>query len=188
VRAAERLRVFFRLVNEGTGEEEPKEYELDPSVLRDILGVFKRFRFEDGRYRIYLNEPGKRERLILDVNVVEGKIVPPNFREAESKDEAAGSPQGEPAPLKPAAESDQSPQDAMQNQAKDSDENLDLGRAKSIGAEVSSQASLLPAVVGASVAMLAGSSNWRTRVQSLLAGGEIPRSKISRFLRRIRPR
>ena len=84
-RSAQRLRVFFRVVNEGTGVEDAQAHDLDPDLaLRDVLGIFKRLPFPNGRYRLYLQEPGKRERLIVEVNIVDGKIVPQNFRETES--------------------------------------------------------------------------------------------------------
>jgi ELWxxDGT repeat protein/autotransporter-associated beta strand protein len=167
VQTAQRLRVFFRLVNEGTGQEEPKEFELDPGVLRDLLAIFKRFRFQEGRYRIYLQEPGKRERLILDVNVLDGKVVPPNFRDAEIIPESGAPPAAggtappggaaeEPLPpANPAAPPTNPPADAA------------LQPAAEAGAE-------LP--------------DWSARVRALLTSDEIPASKFSRLLRRIRPR
>jgi hypothetical protein len=104
VRAAERLRVYFRVVNEATGEEEPREYELDPGILSDVLVIFKRFKFQDGRYRIYLQEPGKRERLILEVNTIDGRVVPSNLPDldpAETPDAANPDvpPPAEPGPM-----------------------------------------------------------------------------------------
>src|SRR5690606_10824940 len=90
-RAAERLRVYFRVVNEATGDEEPREYELDPSILSDVLVIFKRFKFQDGRYRIYLQEPGKRERLILEVNTMDGRVVPASTLDLEAPEGASPS-------------------------------------------------------------------------------------------------
>ena len=83
LRTMDHLRVFFRVINEGTKEEEPTEYPLDPENLRDLLGIFRRYEFPDGKYRIYLKEPDKNSRKILEVEVFEGKIVPPNFRDGE---------------------------------------------------------------------------------------------------------
>jgi hypothetical protein len=188
VRTAQRLRVFFRLVNEGTGQEEPKEYELDPGVLRDLLATFKRFRFQDGRYRIYLQEPGKRERLILDVNVMEGKVVPPNFREAEISPGAS-------APQEPGADASEAdafdlPPDANPAPAEKTPvgNELEPAAAASSGSPggAGSQASLTLAVGAA--AAVAAMPDWQDRVRTLLASGEIPRTKFSRLLRRIRPR
>ena len=83
VRAADQMRLFFRIVNEGTNEEDPKEYALDPKELRDLLGIFKRYRFPDGKYRVYLQEPDRNPRRILEINILEGRVVPPNFRDTE---------------------------------------------------------------------------------------------------------
>jgi hypothetical protein len=91
-RTTERLRVYFRIVNDATGEEEKEEFALDPSVLRDLLGIFKRFKFRDHHYRIYLQEPGKSERLILDVYILDGRVVPANFRETEGQNTQPAKP------------------------------------------------------------------------------------------------
>jgi autotransporter-associated beta strand protein/ELWxxDGT repeat protein len=177
VRTAQRLRVFFRLVNEGTGQEEPKEFELDPGVLRDLLAIFKRFRFQDGRYRIYLQEPGKRERLILDVNVVEGKVVPPNFRDAELLPESGAAPADAP---KPPAGGEQQPQGKpTEPQTPAADVGVSSGRATAPQA-------LTTITLGAAAAV-AGLPEWSARVRALLASGDFPATKFSRLLRRIRP-
>jgi autotransporter-associated beta strand protein len=163
--AAERLRVYFRVVNEATGEEEPREYELDPTYLRDVLVLFRRFKFQDGRYRIYLKEPNSRERLVLDVTIVDGRVVPPNVRDIESQELNPGPTQGEsPSPAGAAREAE--------NQGKVT--------------EPGKTAAPSQGAVGAAGVAIAASAA-RRRLQTLLAG-DVPRSRHALRLRQARPR
>jgi hypothetical protein len=163
--AAERLRVYFRVVNEATGEEEPREYELDPTYLRDVLVLFRRFKFQDGRYRIYLKEPNSRERLVLDVTIVDGRVVPPNVRDIESQELNPGPTQGEsPSPAGAAREAE--------NQGKVT--------------EPAKTAAPSQGAVGAAGVAIAASAA-RRRLQTLLAG-DVPRSRHALRLRQARPR
>ena len=64
-------------------------------MLRNLPELFNKYAFPDGHYRVYLQEAGSnRIRLILDVHVYEGRVVPENFRESESGagDEAISAP------------------------------------------------------------------------------------------------
>ena len=77
------LQLFFRRVD--AAGQEGEDVELPPELLeRGLFDVFQRF--PNGRYRIYLKEPNSdRERLIQEVNVYQGRIVPPDFRDNASE-------------------------------------------------------------------------------------------------------
>jgi hypothetical protein len=76
-RAVERLRVFLKVVDEVTGDEEGSAVELDPRVIDDVLGFFQRVRFPNGKYRIYLHEAGRAPRLIIEIAIRDGQAVSP---------------------------------------------------------------------------------------------------------------
>jgi hypothetical protein len=76
-RSVERLRVFLKVVDEVTSQEEGKAVELDPRVIDNVLGFFQQYRFPNGRYRIYLQEAGKSARMILEIDIRDGKVVSP---------------------------------------------------------------------------------------------------------------
>ncbi|MGE3777386.1 MAG: hypothetical protein AB7F89_09390, partial [Pirellulaceae bacterium] len=75
-------RVFMRVVDDVT-HTEGSDIPLDESVLEDPVAIFRNRRFPNGHYRVYLEElRTRRIRLILDVHIYNGRVVPPNFREA----------------------------------------------------------------------------------------------------------
>lgn len=76
-RAVERLRVFLKVVDEVTGDEEGNPVDLDPRVIDDVLDFFRRIRFPNGAYRIYLQEAGRAPRLIIEVAIRDGQVVSP---------------------------------------------------------------------------------------------------------------
>jgi len=77
------LRIFFRRVD--AAGQEGEDVELPPELLEGgLFAVFQRF--PNGRYRIYLREANSdRERMIQEVNVFQGRIVPPDFRDSASE-------------------------------------------------------------------------------------------------------
>jgi hypothetical protein len=75
------FRLFFRVVDDALMQEGDQEFELNPEDIKNLPAVFERYPFVDGHYRVYFQEAGsRRERLILDVHVFEGNVVPQNFR------------------------------------------------------------------------------------------------------------
>ena len=83
-------------------------------ILADPLGVFRRHEFPNGHYKVYVQEPGSRRvRLVLDVHVYDGKVVPADYREevAEPRPNPAG-PQLPPSGAAPPAAGDTSLEDA----------------------------------------------------------------------------
>ena len=78
------VRLFFRIYDDGLGVELDEEFNLDPQLLADLPSLFQKFRFPDGHYKIYLQQVGSdRVRLVLDVHIHEGKVVPENYRDVE---------------------------------------------------------------------------------------------------------
>jgi hypothetical protein len=77
------LRVFFRRVD--ASGQEGEDVDLPPELIEG--GLFEVFqRFPNGRYRIYLKEANsERERMIQELNVYQGRIVPADFRDTVSE-------------------------------------------------------------------------------------------------------
>jgi hypothetical protein len=100
--AREEYRLFMTVVDDVTGQESPERIDLDLELLSDPLALFRQRVFPNGHYRIYLEEiRTRRVRLILDVHVFNGKVVPPNFREGAAERqpdvEQPAAPQAPPA-------------------------------------------------------------------------------------------
>jgi hypothetical protein len=75
-----KLRVFFRRVDDVTGKDRPEEYQLPVTDVRDVLDIFRQRNFDNGHYRVYAEVSGtNRVRLMLDLRVQSGKIVPKDF-------------------------------------------------------------------------------------------------------------
>ena len=69
-------------VDDVTDVELEKEFALPIETLDDPIQLFREKPFPDGHYRIYLEELRTgRTRLIIEVHVYEGQVVPPNYRE-----------------------------------------------------------------------------------------------------------
>lgn len=102
--AKEELRLFLRIVDEVTGEELEREFALPLDALDDPIGIFtRRFQFPNGHYRVYLEEiQTRRVRLIIDVHVYEGRVVPPDFRDDASERQPGAEPEVN-APVEPEA-------------------------------------------------------------------------------------
>lgn len=67
----------------GEGEE---EFPLPLELLNDPLSIFRERKFPNGHYRVYLEELRTgRVRLILDVHIYEGRVVPENFRDGAAE-------------------------------------------------------------------------------------------------------
>ncbi len=109
--AREGLRIFFRRVD-ATGQE-GEDVELPPELLeRGLSEVFQRF--SNGRYRIYLKEANSdRERMIQELNVYQGRIMPPDFRDDAGErqvGEESDPPKEQSSAGQPAAENGDAPQ------------------------------------------------------------------------------
>jgi hypothetical protein len=90
----------MRVVDDVLGTES-EDIPLDLSVLDDPIAIFRRTRFPNGHYRIYLEElRTRRTRVILDVYIYNGRVVPPDFREsaAEKPAGAEEKPPAQPMP------------------------------------------------------------------------------------------
>jgi hypothetical protein len=78
------VRLFFRIFDDSLMIEMDQQFDLDPAFLANLPSLFETYRFPDGHYRIYLQEAGSEQvRLVLDVHIYEGNVVPENYREAE---------------------------------------------------------------------------------------------------------
>ncbi len=84
------MRIFFRRVD--AAGKEGEDIELPPDALeRGLDEVFRKF--PNGQYRVYLQEPNSRRiRLIREIHVYQGRIVPADFREGVMERQPGGSP------------------------------------------------------------------------------------------------
>lgn len=82
----EEYRFFLTVVDDVLGTESEERIDLDIELLSDPLSLFRTRKFPNGHYRVYLEEVRtRRVRLILDVHVFNGKVVPPNYREGSGE-------------------------------------------------------------------------------------------------------
>jgi autotransporter-associated beta strand protein len=198
-RAVERLRVFLKVVDEVTKKEEGKEVDLDPRVIDDVLGFFQRYRFPNGRYRIYVQEAGKAPRLIIEIVIRDGRAVTPEVESPALKQEA-------PAPAQPALEqpAQEQPAPAQEQPARPADPAAARPLAqptraaamaapaghRDTGGDADAAAARYPAGVhrwSAAAAPLAvglagaACSSWRERIQQLLSAPDrLPRTRFHR--------
>lgn len=109
------FRLFFRVVDDALMIEGEQEFDLDPEAIKNLPAIFEKYPFVDGHYRVYFQEAGsRRERLILDVHVYEGRVVPENFRkqvedverEFEHDLNESGAPAAEPPAPQPESSDD----------------------------------------------------------------------------------
>jgi hypothetical protein len=79
-------RLFFRVVDDAT-EVEFGEFNLPNDAISNPIGAITTdYNFPNGHYRIYLEDlRTKRTRMILEVYIYEGKVVPPNFRQGATE-------------------------------------------------------------------------------------------------------
>jgi hypothetical protein len=78
----EEYRFFLIVVDDILDAESEERIDLSLEMLSDPLSLFRTRRFPNGHYREYLEEiRTRRVRLILDVHIFNGKVVPPNYRE-----------------------------------------------------------------------------------------------------------
>jgi len=197
-RAVERLRVFLKIVDEVTGLEEGEPVPLDPRIIDDVQGFLQRYRFPNGRYRIYLHEAGRSARLIIDISIRDGRAITPDVSPAPAA-APASVPQAEPAPSKPLGASglpsparttaDQIP--TMYTTVEISD-NVQLAEGRTAASGVVTESTAGPerpvhrwsaaaASLSAGLAVAASAPLWRDRVSKLLADpGRLPRTRFSR--------
>ena len=110
-------RLFMVVVDDVTGMESEDRIELSLQLLSDPLSLFRTRRFPNGHYRIYLEElRTRRIRLILDVHIFDGKVVPPNFREGAGEKQPGADQR--PAPMAPGPQSNTNGALPASNQAR----------------------------------------------------------------------
>ncbi len=181
------MRLFFRRVD--AAGQEGEDVDLPPELLeRGLFDVFQRF--PNGRYRIYLKEPNSdRERLIQEVNVYQGRIVPPDFRDDASErqmdDEAV-----KPSEQRPADEpklDDEGRDDQKTPAMKPALPKAENGPAGDKSAQPTASAA---AVGGAAIALgWAASGNvqrWAEQVDRAFQAGRRSLSRTARLARRLR--
>lgn len=98
---------FFRQVN--AAGKEGKDEPLPSDILdRGIEAVFRKF--PNGRYRVYVREPGNdTPQLIREINVFQGRIVPRDFKQGADQRQSSSE--------------EASPEDAMQEEAVNENDN-----------------------------------------------------------------
>ncbi len=183
------MRLFFRRVD--ASGQEGNDVDLPPELLeRGLFDVFQRF--PNGRYRIYLKEANSdHERLIQEVNVYQGRIVPPDFRESASERQMAEETP-KPTEERPAAEpkADEEGRAAEKTDAAKSPvpkaENGTQG-AKSAPSAAS------PGAVGGTAMVLGwaaggGAQRWAEQVDRAFQAGRRSLSRTARLARRLRRR
>ncbi|MEX2187645.1 MAG: hypothetical protein WD875_12655, partial [Pirellulales bacterium] len=179
--AQSRLRVFFRLYDDALEKEDNREYPLPVKDLSDVLAVFRRYKFPNGHYRVYVQEAGARvERLLLDVQVDEGKVVSEGFREE------AGSPAGSsergtrPSEPPPSAEVLPPTNDGTRQNERQSDRPNEHSPSTGLRPEI-------PLGAAAIVGLASGQTprDWRKQIHDALAVGRGAMSKAARRLRKI---
>jgi hypothetical protein len=171
--------------------KEGEDHELSPDVLEGrIEEVFKNFR--NGLYRLYLQEAeSERVRWIRDVQVYQGRVVTPDFRENVGERQPGGAQETKPesrpaeakldddqsAPKKPAAEASKPPAASKA----DSGEATPKGDqpAAPFGAGVA---------IGAGLVAQAARGRWSDQVDRAFEAGPYSLSKAARLCRRIRRR
>jgi pyruvate/2-oxoglutarate dehydrogenase complex dihydrolipoamide acyltransferase (E2) component len=188
MRSVERLRVFLKVVDEVTGQEEGKAVDLDPRVIDDVLGFFQRYRFPNGRYRIYLQEAGKSPRLIIEIAIRDGRAVSPEDQPAPAKPEAPAQPAAPAAdPASPAASEAAAQHNSPMIQVPRSAQASARQRSEADHASVATSPvhrwTAAAAPLAAGLALAAAAPNWRKRISRLLATpGQLPRTRFHRRL------
>jgi len=180
------MQLFFRHVD-ATGQE-GEDVDLPPELLeRGLFDVFQRF--PNGRYRIYLKEANSdHERLIQEVNVYQGRIVPPDFRENASErqmDEETPKPTEQRPADEPKAEEEG--RDAEKADAAKAP--VPKGENGPAGDE-SAQAAAATGVVGGTAMTLGwavggGVQRWAEQVDRAFQAGRRSLSRTARLARRL---
>jgi hypothetical protein len=169
-------RLFFRRVN-AAGKESP-----DVNLRQDLLGgglldVFRRF--PNGHYRVYLQDANSdRVRLIREIHVYQGRIVPADFREdtGERPSSPTELPPTEPPPV--------------QNPPAPADESCDAPATSSSGPHethvprtlvVSSAAASLASETSVFAAAVTAGLGWAAQVERALAAGRKKREGTGPF-------
>jgi len=103
------FRLYFVVVDDVRETESERQFDVPLDALADPIGLFtQRFDFPNGHYRLYLQDlQTDRSRLILDVHIYEGRVVPPNFQAGEIERQPGGNVPEVPVPEVPADASSQ---------------------------------------------------------------------------------
>jgi len=199
---SEEYRLFMRVVDDvvaraqqaqpaarsATAGEGDQEYPLPLDLLDDPLSIFRAHKFPNGHYRIYLEELRTgRTRLILDVHIYEGRVVPENFRDGAaerqpgSDDSSRIDTAGEPLAVSGVTEAEVA--------TEQSEGETSFVRAAGIKGGPEADANDNPALPGRSSWLLpvaAAALPWRSRVRKALQSEERSISRASLRLRRHR--
>jgi hypothetical protein len=182
------LRVFFRRVDNVTGMDRPKEYDLPVTDLKEILNLFRQRDFDNGHYRIYAEVPGtNRERLILDLRVREGKIVPKEL--LDSNNDAPGSASsGSVAPGKDNIDNGSPISETAESPGVDSSRSEEK-TPEAPPKENQGTASELPRQdvgwIGVEIVAATAMQPWRPQVHKTVASMPRDMSRVGRLLRRL---
>lgn len=181
------LRIFFRRVD--TAGQEGEDVELPPELLEGgLFAVFQRF--PNGRYRIYLREANSdRERMIQEVNVFQGRIVPPDFRDSASERQMGDESQ-KPSEQRPADEPKL--EDEARRAEKPPVAKPPLPKAeRSAAGGMSAQPAASTAAAGGAAGTLGwavggGVQRWAEQVDRAFHAGRRSLSRTARLARRLR--
>ena len=180
------MRLFFRRVD--AAGQEGEDVDLPPELLESgLFDVFQRF--PNGRYRIYLKEANSdRERMVQEVNVYQGRIVPPDFRDNASGrqmgDEAAKP--SEPRPADEPKLEDEGRAAEKTRATKPPLPKADSGAADDTSAQPTASAG---AVGGTAIALgwaASRSQRWAEQVERAFQAGPRSLSRTARLARRLR--
>jgi hypothetical protein len=163
--------------------------------LDDPIAIFRERQFPNGHYRIYLEEiRTRRIRLILDVHIYNGRVVPPNFRQGGGEKRESGPEAMEAATLgesldrrDPGGEGQVDPLAGppfippRESAPPGGASNPAAGESQ---AETGDR-SPIP-LAGAAGAVMLGTPEWRERLRRAFQAGARPLSRAARRLRRAR--
>ncbi len=196
----EDYRLFMRVVDDVAARTQPtpppgrtpgegsEEYPLPIELLNDPLSIFRERKFPNGHYRVYLEETRTgRARLILDVHIYEGRVVPENFRDGAAERQPGSDDSSQVETISdPVAASRVNEVDATTDAAGDAlrivrtADSKDLPDVDQDGdADTLRRSSLLLPVAASALP-------WRTRVRQALQAEERAISRTSLRLRRHR--
>ncbi len=170
-RIEQRFRLYFRVYFDALAREGEQEYDLSPDDLRNLTAVFRRFRFPNGHFKVYLQEFGsKSERLILDVQVYDGRVVTEPLQEDENESQLKSQPRVQPNEAASDAQQDDTDQPATESLQKP-------------------ESSLAPAVSPAALLLMSAlRRRCRTEAQETARIRRPEFSRFSHLLRRQNPK
>jgi hypothetical protein len=182
-------RLFLRRVD--ASGKEGEDVELPMGLLEEgLLDAVSRL--PNGRYRVYYQEPNsQRVRMVREVNVHQGRVVPPDFRENVGERQPGGksspatpegtSPQGPERNGGPPAESN-APAARPSKDAGSADSGADMPSTVTSGTGVHNGA----AVAAFSIAAVESRQRWAEQVDGAFRAERRSLAKSARLCRRLR--